>query len=73
MTRTEAPTSRTLRLDRRGGVMTTTTTTTHTTSVEWKGGRYPYQPTCSCGWTDWGYVAEHAAQILCDAHEEGKA
>lgn len=43
----------------------------HAVAVVDKGGRYPYQPTCTCGWSDWGYVAAHAAQILADAHLNG--
>lgn len=34
--------------------------------------RYPYVPACSCGWTTWGYVAQHAAQGLADAHMAGQ-
>lgn len=43
-------------------------TEAHVVSVVWKGGRYPHQPVCSCGWSAWGYVAVHAAQILADDH-----
>lgn len=40
----------------------------HEARVELVGGRYPYRPVCSCDALFWGYVAEHAAQILVDAH-----
>ncbi len=40
--------------------------------VDVVGGRYPYRPVCSCGWSTWGYVAPHAAQILVDAHMAGE-
>lgn len=42
-------------------------------AVTFAGGRYPWRPSCSCGWTSWGYVAEHAAQGLADAHAAGQA
>jgi hypothetical protein len=45
-------------------------TTTHHVAVALTGGRYGYVPTCSCGWTTRGYVAEHAAQTMADDHEE---
>jgi hypothetical protein len=35
------------------------------------GTRYPYVPGCSCGWHFRGYVAEHAAQTIADAHRDG--
>jgi hypothetical protein len=41
-------------------------------SVEYVTGRYPYRPTCSCGWFTRGYVAEHAAQTQADAHLAGE-
>jgi hypothetical protein len=41
-------------------------------SVEVVVGRYPFRPACSCGWTTWGYVADHAARILVDAHVAGE-
>ena len=41
-------------------------------SVAIVGGRYPYKPVCSCGWTTWGYVAPHAAEILAGAHADGE-
>lgn len=47
-----------------------TLTQAHEARVEVVVGRYPYKPTCSCGWSTWGYVADHAAQILVDAHLE---
>lgn len=31
---------------------------------------YPYKPVCGCGWTDWGYVAEHAAAGMAMAHRD---
>lgn len=34
---------------------------------------YPWRAACDCGWRSWGYVAEHAAQQLADAHERGDA
>ena len=40
--------------------------------VDEVGGRYPFKPRCSCGWSTWGYVAAHAAQILVDAHLAGE-
>ena len=44
--------------------------TDHSVAVTFTGGRYPFRPTCSCGWTTWGYVAAHAAQDMADDHEE---
>jgi hypothetical protein len=44
------------------------TTTTHTPMVTIAAGRYPYRPSCSCGWTTWGYVADHAARAMAEAH-----
>lgn len=35
-------------------------------------GRYPFRPTCSCGWAWRGYVAAHAAQLMVDAHLAGE-
>lgn len=47
--------------------------TTCVAGVVWRdNARYPYVPTCSCGWGTWGYVAAHAAQILADAHMAGE-
>lgn len=35
--------------------------------------RYPYRPVCGCGWQHyWGYVAEHAARDMANAHAEGR-
>jgi hypothetical protein len=42
----------------------------HSATVVLRGGRYPFLPTCSCGWVTRGYVAEHAAQLMADDHEE---
>jgi hypothetical protein len=45
--------------------------TGHQGAVAFAGGRYPFRPTCSCGWTHaWGYAAEHAAQSMADDHQE---
>jgi len=44
--------------------------TTHAVAVTLTGGRYPFRPTCSCGWVTRGYVAEHAARAVADDHEE---
>lgn len=41
-------------------------------SVQYVAGRYPFRPTCTCGWKDWGYVADHAAQMMVDAHLAGR-
>lgn len=35
-------------------------------------GRYPYRPSCSCGWATWGYVADHAARGVAEAHARGE-
>lgn len=43
---------------------------THDVAVTLTGGRYPFRPTCSCGWGARGYVAEHAAQAVADDHKE---
>lgn len=42
----------------------------HRVSVRYDAGRhYPYTPACShCGDLSWGYVAEHAAQLIADDH-----
>lgn len=46
----------------------------HVAAVALTGGRYPFRPACSCGWTaPWGYVAEHAAQAVADDHAEAPA
>lgn len=42
----------------------------HETAVEISPGRYPYRPTCTCGWQTRGYVASHAAQHMADAHQQ---
>lgn len=47
-------------------------TAEHTTAITDKGGRYPYQPTCSCGWSTWGYLTEYAAQMMAQDHREGR-
>lgn len=44
----------------------------HSVRVEVVGGRYPFRPVCTCGASFWGYVAEHAAQGIADAHERGE-
>ena len=46
--------------------------TTHLVAVALTGGRYGYTPTCSCGWVTRGYVAEHAAETMCEAHRKGE-
>lgn len=40
----------------------------HIATVDFVSGRYPYVPRCTCGAPFRGYVAEHAAQLLADAH-----
>ena len=40
----------------------------HVVSVETVPSRYPYRPACSCGQPFRGYVAQHAAQDMADAH-----
>lgn len=51
--------------------MTVTQTPAHAAGVAVVAERYPFRPVCSCGWAAaWGYVAEHAAQLMADAHEE---
>jgi hypothetical protein len=52
--------------------MPTTTAAHHGAAVSVVTGRYPYLPTCSCGWTWRGYVAAHAAQAMVDAHLAGE-
>lgn len=47
-----------------------TTTTAHRPSVLVTGGRYPFRPTCPCGWESWGYLTEQAAQNVADDHKE---
>jgi len=44
--------------------------TNHSVAVTFTGGRYPFRPTCSCGWATWGYVSAHAAQDVADDHKE---
>lgn len=34
-----------------------------------KGARFPYQPTCSCGWLAWGYLTHDAAENVASEHE----
>lgn len=37
----------------------------------WPERRYAYIPVCGCGWRHtWGYVAEHAARQMADAHRD---
>lgn len=40
----------------------------HAARVDDVGGRYPYRPACTCGELFRGYVAEHAARLIADAH-----
>lgn len=43
-----------------------------TAGVEREPGRYEWRPVCSCGWRHgWGYVAEHAALQVSQAHAGG--
>ncbi len=42
----------------------------HQTRVDVIAGRYPYRPVCSCGQAFRGYVAEHAARQVAEAHAE---
>lgn len=44
----------------------------HAGRVEFVGGRYPFRPACSCGTGFRGYVAEHAAQAMLEAHLDGE-
>ena len=47
--------------------------TTCAPRVDRETARYPYRPACACGWRHpWGYVAEHAARDLADAHVAGQ-
>lgn len=43
----------------------------HATTVSEAPGRYPFRPVCSCGQGFRGYVSEHAAQTIADAHARG--
>jgi hypothetical protein len=44
----------------------------HEPAVVVKAGRYPYLPSCSCGWVyGRGYVAGHAALDIAEAHADG--
>jgi hypothetical protein len=52
--------------------MATAAAAAHRAAVSVVQGRYPYLPTCSCGWTWRGYVAAHAAQTMVDAHLAGE-
>lgn len=36
------------------------------------GTRYPYVPACPCGWHGRGYLREHAAQTMVEAHRDGE-
>lgn len=47
---------------------TTLASSAHAAIVTEAGGRYPWKPSCTCGWSTWGYVAEHAAQLVADSH-----
>ena len=47
---------------------TTGTLAGHAGRGEYVGGRYPFRPVCSCGDAFRGYVAEHAAQTVLEAH-----
>jgi hypothetical protein len=29
---------------------------------------YPYTAVCACGYTSWGYVRAHAAEIMAEHH-----
>lgn len=49
-----------------------TTITKHEARVEVVAGRYEFRPVCSCGQEFRGYAAEHAAQIMVDAHLDGE-
>jgi hypothetical protein len=44
----------------------------HETSVTVERGRYPYRPDCTCGQEFRGYVAEHAAREIAEAHARGE-
>lgn len=52
--------------------MTTGTLAGHAGRVDFVGGRHPFRPVCSCGAAFRGYVAEHAAQIMLEAHLNGE-
>lgn len=45
----------------------------HVVDVQVVRGRYPYLPVCSCGHEFRGYVAEHAARTMAEAHAEEMA
>lgn len=45
----------------------------HAPTVSFSPGRYPYQPSCACGWTERGYLVEFAAQMAADDHEKEAA
>ena len=47
-------------------------TVAHRVAVTFSGGRYPYSPTCSCGWAAWGYLTEPAAQHVAHDHLESE-
>lgn len=44
--------------------------TAHHVAVTFTGGRYPHVPSCSCGWRTWGFLTNHAAQVVADDHKE---
>ena len=46
--------------------LTTAHVTRVTTSRNDHG--YPFNAVCSCGYTSWGYVRAHAAEIMADDH-----
>ena len=51
-----------------------TTTTAHRPAVLVTAGRYPFRPTCSCGWTSWGYLTWDAAwNVVSDHHAKESA
>lgn len=39
------------------------------TIITTPGTRYPHRPSCACGESFRGYVTEHAAQLVADAHK----
>lgn len=56
----------------RGQSRVSRTASAHDVEVVNVGGRYPYKAKCSCGWESArGYVADHAARDLGQAHADG--
>ena len=56
----------------RGQSRVSRTASAHDIEVVNVGGRYPYKAKCSCGWESArGYVADHAARDLGQAHADG--